>query len=63
MELGISVFCGCFAEVTHLMEASHNNSGAADGVVIINRYCSLSIHNKNEAALAAVFIKELGDGC
>lgn len=49
----------CFAEVTHLMEASHNNSGAADGVVIINRYCSLSIHNKNEAALAAVFIKEL----
>lgn len=53
----------CFAEVTHLMEAYHNNSGAADGVVIINRYCSLSIHNKNEAALAAVFIKELGDGC
>lgn len=32
----------CFAEVTHLMETSHNNSGEA---------------------LAAVFIKELGQGC
>ena len=53
----------CFAEVTHLMEASNNNSGTADGLVIINRYCSLTIHNKNEEALAAVFIKELGEGC
>lgn len=24
----------CFAEVTHLMEVSHNNSGTADGLVI-----------------------------
>lgn len=53
----------CFAEVTHLMEASHNNRGTADGLVIHNRYCSLTIHNKNEAVLAAVFIKELGEGC
>lgn len=53
----------CFAEVTHLMEASHNNSGAADGLVIDYRYCSLTIHNKNDAALAAFFIKELGEGC
>lgn len=52
-----------FAEVTHLMEASHNNRGTADGLVIHNRYCSLTIHNKNEAVLAAVFIKELGEGC
>ena len=53
----------CFAEVTHLMEAFHNNSGVSDGLVINNKYCSLTIHNKNEAALAAVFIKELGEGC
>ena len=53
----------CFAEVTHLMEASHNDNGAADGLVINNRYCSLTIHNKTEAALAAVFIKELGEEC
>ena len=53
----------CFAEVTHLMEAPHNNSEAADRLVINNRYCSLTIHNKNEAALAAVFIKELGEEC
>ena len=33
------------------------------GLVINNRYCSLTIHNKNEAALAAVFIKELGEEC
>ena len=52
----------CFAEVTHLMEAFHNNSGVSDGLVINNKYCSLTIHNKNEAALAAVFIKELGEG-
>ena len=53
----------CFAEITHLMEASHNNSGATDGLVINNRYCSLTIHNENEAVLAAVFIKELGEEC
>ena len=53
----------CFAEVTHLMEAPHNNSGVSDGRVINNKYCSLTIHNKNEAALAAVFIKELREGC
>ena len=41
----------CFAEVTHLMEAFHNNSGVADGLVIHNRYCFLTIHNKNEAVL------------
>lgn len=43
------------------MEAPHNNSEAADGLVINNRYCSLTIHNKNEAALAAVFVKKLGE--
>ncbi|MCI5588148.1 MAG: hypothetical protein MR384_09750 [Lachnospiraceae bacterium] len=32
----------------------------ADGLVINNRYCSLTIHNKNEAALAAVFIRSWG---
>ena len=53
----------CFAEVTHLMEPSYYDSGAADGLVINNRYCSLTIHNKYEAALAAVFIKELGLEC
>ena len=53
----------CFAEVTHLMEVFHNNSGVADRLVINNRYCFLTIHNKNEAALAAVFIKELGEEC
>ena len=30
------------------------------GLVINNRYCSLTIHNKNEAALAAVFIRSWG---
>lgn len=53
----------CFAEVTHLMESSYYDSGADDGLLINNRYCSLTIHNKNEAALAAVFIKELGPEC
>ena len=51
----------CFAEVTHLMEISKDSSKEVDGLVINNKYCSLTIHNKNEAALAAVFIKELGD--
>ena len=53
----------CFAEVTHLIESSCYDAGAVDGLVINNRYCSLTIHNKNEAALAAVFIKELGEEC
>ena len=53
----------CFAEVTHLMVTPEDNSRTVNGLVINNRYCSLTIHNKNEAALAAVFIKELGGGC
>ena len=53
----------CFAEVTHLMEKSKDNSKEVDGLVVNNRYCSLTIHNENEAVLAAVFIKELGEEC
>ena len=53
----------CFAEVTHLIETSEANSRVVNGLVVNNRYCSLTIHNKNEAILAAVFIKELGEGC
>ena len=53
----------CFAEVTHLMETSRDNSKEIDGLVVTNRYCSLKIHNENQAVLAAVFIKELGEEC
>ena len=53
----------CFAEVTHLMEISKDNSKEVDGLVVNNRYCSLTIHNENEAVLAAVFIKELDEEC
>ena len=45
------------------METSKDNSKEVDGLVVNNRYCSLTIHNENEAVLAAVFIKELGEEC
>ena len=53
----------CFAEITHLMETSYYDGETVDGLVIDNRYCSLTIHNKNEAVLAAFFIKELCEKC